>query len=207
MLEAAGSSLDHVVKAMVYLPDSSDFQGLDEVWREFFPTPARPDRGPRADAVPDARLEIYTMAVTADGPVRKGWWPPRAPHADHSPVAGGPCRQPGVPLRPAATDFAGALAPAAQISPHLPWHDSPMRRQAEYVLTCAEAILEAADTRLSALLRWQAYMPTLDRASGVIRCTGRRADPTLPIGTVVGSYGKLIIPEAGLLLDLTAAVR
>ena len=36
---AAGSSLDNVVKAQVFLTDLSDFAGFDEVWRYFFKTP------------------------------------------------------------------------------------------------------------------------------------------------------------------------
>ena len=39
VFEAAGSSIDRVVKAHVYLKDLYDFNGFDEVWREFFPTP------------------------------------------------------------------------------------------------------------------------------------------------------------------------
>ena len=36
-LEAAGSSLDNVVKAGVYLRDLNDIPRLDRVWREYFP--------------------------------------------------------------------------------------------------------------------------------------------------------------------------
>ena len=34
---AAGTSLDRVVKAQVFLTDMADFNGFDEVWHEFFP--------------------------------------------------------------------------------------------------------------------------------------------------------------------------
>src|SRR5207247_3439713 len=37
--EAAGSSLDQVVKAQVFLTDLNDFFAFDEVWKEFFRTP------------------------------------------------------------------------------------------------------------------------------------------------------------------------
>ena len=36
---AAGTSLDRVVKAQVFLIDMADFHGFDEVWQEFFPVP------------------------------------------------------------------------------------------------------------------------------------------------------------------------
>ena len=41
--EAAGSSLDQVVKAQVFLTNLNDFAGFDEVWREHFKVP--PPRG------------------------------------------------------------------------------------------------------------------------------------------------------------------
>src|SRR5262245_48796154 len=37
--EAAGTSLDQVVKAQVFHTDLHNFNGFDEVWKEFFPTP------------------------------------------------------------------------------------------------------------------------------------------------------------------------
>ena len=36
---AAGSSLDHVVKAQVFLTDLNDFAGFDEVWKTYFKVP------------------------------------------------------------------------------------------------------------------------------------------------------------------------
>jgi enamine deaminase RidA (YjgF/YER057c/UK114 family) len=43
-IEAAGSSLDHVVKAQVFLTDLADFHGFDSVWKRTFkvPPPALP---------------------------------------------------------------------------------------------------------------------------------------------------------------------
>jgi 2-iminobutanoate/2-iminopropanoate deaminase len=43
MLESAGSGLDRVVKVMIVLADSADYDEMNQVWREFFPVdpPAR----------------------------------------------------------------------------------------------------------------------------------------------------------------------
>jgi 2-iminobutanoate/2-iminopropanoate deaminase len=43
ILEAAGSSLDHVIKCNVYLRDINDFKAMNEVYETFFsaPFPAR----------------------------------------------------------------------------------------------------------------------------------------------------------------------
>src|SRR5206468_10825618 len=37
--EAAGSSLDHVVKAQVFLTDLANFHGFDSVWKRYFKVP------------------------------------------------------------------------------------------------------------------------------------------------------------------------
>src|SRR5438034_11155912 len=44
MLESAGSDLDRIVKMTVVLADSTDYDEMNRVWREFFPVdpPARP---------------------------------------------------------------------------------------------------------------------------------------------------------------------
>ncbi|KAF5642287.1 endoribonuclease L-PSP [Fusarium tjaetaba] len=44
VLEAAGSSLDRVVKANVFLADMKDFGAFNVAWDEFFPTEPKPCR-------------------------------------------------------------------------------------------------------------------------------------------------------------------
>ena len=64
VLEAAGSSLDRVVKTTVYLKDMNDFAAMNEVYACYFPTdpPARATvevaRLPK-----DARVEIDLIAL------------------------------------------------------------------------------------------------------------------------------------------------
>jgi len=64
VLEAAGSSLEHVVKTTVFLADMNDFAAMNEVYATFFGAtrPARSTvevaRLPR-----DARIEIDVVAV------------------------------------------------------------------------------------------------------------------------------------------------
>src|SRR6202161_397739 len=38
-IKAAGTSLDNVVKAQIFLPDLTDFAGFGEVWRQYFKSP------------------------------------------------------------------------------------------------------------------------------------------------------------------------
>ncbi|PNP86566.1 hypothetical protein FNYG_00268 [Fusarium nygamai] len=44
VLEAAGSSLDRVVKANIFLTDVNDFGAFNIAWDEFFPTEPKPCR-------------------------------------------------------------------------------------------------------------------------------------------------------------------
>jgi 2-iminobutanoate/2-iminopropanoate deaminase len=65
VLEAAGSSLERIVKTTVFLADLNDFGGMNETYARFFPgvPPARSTvevaRLPR-----DARIEIDAIAFT-----------------------------------------------------------------------------------------------------------------------------------------------
>ena len=62
--EAAGSSLDHVVKAQVFLEDLGQFSAFDEVWKEYFRTPpARTTVGTTGLLVKDAMVEIDLIGV------------------------------------------------------------------------------------------------------------------------------------------------
>ena len=65
-LQAAGSSLDRVVKAQVFLTDLKDFYAFDEVWKEFFPSPPpRTTIGTSGLLVKDALVEIDVIATTS----------------------------------------------------------------------------------------------------------------------------------------------
>ena len=66
VLEAAGSSLDQVVKTLVFLADMDDFSEMNEVYGKFF-TAAPPARSTvQAARLPkDARIEIEALALIA----------------------------------------------------------------------------------------------------------------------------------------------
>jgi reactive intermediate/imine deaminase len=56
---AAGSSLDDVVKAQVFLTDLKNFNGFDEVWKQYFKRPpARTTIGTTGLLIKDALVEI-----------------------------------------------------------------------------------------------------------------------------------------------------
>ena len=67
VLEAAGSSLDQVVKTTVFLADMNEFSGMNEVYAKFFsgPPPARATVA--AAGLPrGARVEIEAVALVSE---------------------------------------------------------------------------------------------------------------------------------------------
>jgi len=67
ILEAAGSSLDQVLKTTVFLADMKEFSGMNEVYGTFFtgPPPARATVA--AAGLPrDARVEIEAVALVLE---------------------------------------------------------------------------------------------------------------------------------------------
>jgi 2-iminobutanoate/2-iminopropanoate deaminase len=63
ILEAAGTSVDHVVRATVYLADMNDFAVVNEVYGTYFSSPAPARATVQAARLPkDARVEIDVIA-------------------------------------------------------------------------------------------------------------------------------------------------
>jgi 2-iminobutanoate/2-iminopropanoate deaminase len=65
VFEMAGTTMEHAVKCTVFLVEGSDFSGMNEAYREFWPSapPARTTVVVKALVVPGAKLEIECSAV------------------------------------------------------------------------------------------------------------------------------------------------
>jgi 2-iminobutanoate/2-iminopropanoate deaminase len=67
ILEAAGTSLERVVRATVYLADMNDFAAMNEVYATYFSSPAPARSTIQAARLPrDARVEIDVIAEIAN---------------------------------------------------------------------------------------------------------------------------------------------
>jgi 2-iminobutanoate/2-iminopropanoate deaminase len=69
VLQAAGTSLEHVVKVNIYLTNiAEDFAPMNQVFRRYFPDdpPARTTVGVAALARPDLLIEIELTALLSD---------------------------------------------------------------------------------------------------------------------------------------------
>lgn len=65
VFEAAGTTMANTIRCTVFLVDVKDFAGMNEAYREFFPTspPARSTVVVAALVVPNAKVEIECMAA------------------------------------------------------------------------------------------------------------------------------------------------
>jgi len=64
VLDAAGSSMDHVVKANVYLQDMNDFSRMNAVYAEFFKAPYPARAAVQVARLPrDVKIEIEAVAI------------------------------------------------------------------------------------------------------------------------------------------------
>jgi len=65
ILEAAGSSLDHVVKTTVFITDMSEFRAMNEIYSKFFSTDPKPARSTvQASLIsPEMKVEIDAIAI------------------------------------------------------------------------------------------------------------------------------------------------
>jgi len=64
VFEAAGSSMDHVVKANVYLQDMNDFSRMNAVYAEFFKVPYPARAAVQVARLPrDVKIEIEAVAI------------------------------------------------------------------------------------------------------------------------------------------------
>jgi len=63
ILEAAGTSFEHVVKTTVYLADMAEFAAMNEVYGSYFPAPAPARATIQAARLPrDVKVEIDLIA-------------------------------------------------------------------------------------------------------------------------------------------------
>lgn len=69
VLEAAGSCLENVVKATVFLGDIDDFAEFDKTYREYFPgkPPARSTFGVNLAGPLAVEIEVIAIANSSDG--------------------------------------------------------------------------------------------------------------------------------------------
>lgn len=161
ILQTAGSSLQQTLRAEVYLVDAADFYEFKLVWKEFFPAdpPARTTIVVGDDhVVPGCRLNLHVVALAGDAAssrevVHTNAAPDllEAEHAAQAVKAG-----PFVfPSAFPATDFRTGVPVGKR--PGFPYYGSDAELQADYVCSNLAAVLEAAGTSITEIVKTQFY--------------------------------------------------
>jgi enamine deaminase RidA (YjgF/YER057c/UK114 family) len=203
--EAAGSSLDHVVKAQVFMRDLNDFPAFDEVWKDFFATPPpRTTVGTTGLLVPGTLVEIDLIGIARDGPYRREIVP--VPEGVPRPMANYSVASKVGPFVFAAgqiaSDYRTGVPPEAQIPDAFPYYGIPVKRQAEYILRNLDKTLRAAGASLDRVVKAQVFLTDLNSFYAFDEAW-KTFFPDPPPRTVVGTTN-LLVPGTLVEIDLIA---
>ena len=161
VLAEAGSSLERILKAEVYLVDPTEFYEFKLIWKEYFPNepPARTTAIVGRDhIIPGAQLSVSAVALADDATAAREYV-----HTDEAPdpLEAEWCAQaikaaPFVfPSPLPATDFETGIA--VKRNPIAPYYGSDMELQASYIFEQWGKILPAAGSGLDQALKAQSY--------------------------------------------------
>jgi enamine deaminase RidA (YjgF/YER057c/UK114 family) len=201
---AAGTSLEHVVKAQVFHTDLMNFHAFDEVWKEFFPTPPpRTTIGTTGLLVRDTLVEIDLVAALPSARIER-IAVPDIPHplAHYTPVTRvGPIVFAAGQI---ASDYRTGVPAAARVDPAFPFYGSDIARQTRYVLENLRRTLAAAGTSLDQVVKAQVFHTDLGNFAAFDE-VWKEFFATPPPRTTIGTTG-LLVPGCLVEIDLTAAV-
>lgn len=201
--KAAGTSLEHVVKAQVFHTDLGNFNGFDEVWKEFFPTPPpRTTIGTTGLLVPGTLVEIDLIATMPNARPRVVQSDAPRPLANYSEaiVVGDLVFAAGQ----LASDFTSGVPPQARVDPAFPFYGSDIKRQTRYVLENLARTLKASGTSLDHVVKAQVFHTNLQNFVAFDE-VWREFFPTPPPRTTVGTTG-LLVKDTLVEIDLIAAL-
>jgi enamine deaminase RidA (YjgF/YER057c/UK114 family) len=204
--KAAGSSLDHIAKAQVFLTNVADFAGFEEIWRRHFKVP------PALSVVETGGLLIMGASIEIDligylpragldrGLVKSGNpvgsdWKSEAVGLDDLVFASSQC----------AVDATGSIAPVARRNMDFPYYGSDIKLQTDYILKSLAKTFEAAGCSLDDVIKAQVFMPNLRNFNGFDE-VWKQHFKTPPARTTIGTTS-LRVKDALVEIDLIAAKR
>jgi reactive intermediate/imine deaminase len=199
--EAAGSSLQHVIKAQVFLTDLNDFSAFDEVWKQFFKTPpARTTVETTGLLIKDALIEIDLIGyVSRPGlaiDIIKSGLPAPIAHYTEAFKVGNMIFAAGQ----LATDFKTGVPASARKHPEFPFYGSDIKLQTEYILKNLAETFAAADATLDDVVKAQVFLTNLSDFAGFDE-VWRSYFKTPPARTTIATSG-LLIKDALIEIDV-----
>jgi reactive intermediate/imine deaminase len=199
--EAAGSSLEHVVKAQVFLTDLGDFAGFDQVWKSYFKVPPpRTTVGTTGLLVRDTLIEIDLIGyvprpglkhevVSSSGPK------PLANYSEAYAIGNRVFAAGQLP-----SDFVTGIAPEARRHEAFPYYGSDIKLQTEYVMQNLKRTFEAAGSSLEKIVKAQVFLTDLKHFNGFDE-VWKSYFKVPPPRTTVGTTG-LLVKDALIEIDL-----
>jgi enamine deaminase RidA (YjgF/YER057c/UK114 family) len=203
-LEAAGTLMDHVVKAHVFHTDLANFHAFDEAWYEFFPAkpPCRATVGIGGLSVPGCVVEVDLTATmpSAPGQVFRSA-APRAPvNYSEAIQAGDFVFAAGL----MASDYKTGVPAEAKVDPAFPYYGSDIKKQTRYILQNFATVFEAAGTSLKHVVKAHVYLKDLYKFNAFDE-VWREFFPEPPPRTTVG-VPDLLVRDALVEVDLIAVL-
>jgi enamine deaminase RidA (YjgF/YER057c/UK114 family) len=202
---AAGSSLDHVVKAQVFLTDLADFDGFDSVWKRYFKVP--PPRTTIACSgllVKDTLVEIdligYVPRKGLEHKLIRSSAPRPLANYNEAFVIGDLLFAAGQ----LASDFEHGIPAQARISESFPYYGSNIELQTAYILENLKRTFEAAGSSLDHAVKAQVFLTRLEDFHG-FDTVWKRTFKVPPPRTTIGCSG-LLVKGALVEIDLVGYV-
>ena len=205
--EAAGTSLDNVVKAQVFLTDLNNFFAFDEVWKEFFRTPPpRTTVGTTGLLVPGCLVEIDLIAYVPRKGLKRTVVRSKAPRPLANYSEGFRVGDFVFAAGQIASDYKTGVPPEAGVDHAFPYYGSDFKRQTEYVLNNLSKTFKAAGSSLGNVAKAQIFLADHE-LEGLYSKAAARDEvwrdffKIPPPRTTVGTTG-LLVPGSLIEIDL-----
>lgn len=207
-LEAAGSSLEQVVKAQAYLTDMSDFSDFNAIWQEYFPKnpPATLVAPLTRTGIAGGRLEVSLVALASGSTVRRetiqlvdgvgtlGHFP-EAVRAGNLLFLSG---------QVAATST--GFHPAARVNPRQPYLVSPAKLETRVILDNIRRICGAAGGSIDSVVKAVFFFSDLSDVPSVMEEWGAGFGDDPPAVTIVQTTAPHLLPRCRITVDVYAAL-
>jgi reactive intermediate/imine deaminase len=201
--EAAGSSLDHVVKAQVFLTNLGDFPSFDQVWKRYFKVPPpRTTVGTTGLLVRETLVEIDLIGyVPRSGlkheVIKSGAPRPLANYSEAFTIGDFVFAAGQI-----ASDYKTGVPSEARRHPNFPYYSSDIKRQTAYTLNNLKQTFEAAGSSLDNVVKAQVFMTDLKNFAGFDE-VWKEYFKVPPPRTTVGTSG-LLVKDTLVEIDLIA---
>lgn len=207
-LAAAGSDLEHVVKAQVYLADMTDMWAFNELWASYFPVepPATLVTPITRMAMTGSRVEVSLVAVATGGAIDRQTIsvPGAAGTLGHFPEAVRAGNLLFLSGQVAATS--AGYHPAARTNPRQPHVVSPAKREMQVIVDNVRRICEAAGGSIDSVAKAQFFFSDLGDVAPAMETWGAAFGEDPPAVTIVATKPPHILPECRMTVDVYAAL-